>query len=88
MVYTSCFMSCQTTKDLGSYKIGKIKKFSNLQDDSLVSSVPAKMKILLILPKNSWKTEIKILGCAVFCMKSRVCLKYFVNDCGPLLSQS
>ena len=46
-------MSCQTTKDLGFYKIGKIKKFSNLQDDSLVSSVPAKMKILLILPKNS-----------------------------------
>ena len=46
-------MSCQTTKDLGSYKIGKIKKFSNLQDDSLVSSDPAKMKILLILPKNS-----------------------------------
>ena len=38
------------------------------ENHSLVPSLPAKIKVFLILSKNSWKTE-------------RISLKYFVNDC-------
>ena len=44
-------------------------------------SLPPKIKILLMLAKNSWKIEIKTSPISLFHMKTRVCLKYFVNDC-------
>ena len=44
-------------------------------------SLPVKMKILLKLVKNSWKTEYRLFHFALFHMKTRVSLKYFVTDC-------
>ena len=44
-------------------------------------SLPAKRKILLILAKSSWKQKLKSSRSALFCLKTRVSLKYFVNDC-------
>ena len=42
---------------LGNYEV--TEKFENVIEQQ-VPSLPAKMKILLILAKNSWKTEIKL----------------------------
>ena len=40
------------------------------------------MKVLLILAKNSGRTETKLITrSALFHMKTRVGLQYFVNDC-------
>ena len=44
-------------------------------------SLPAKIKILLILAKSCWKIEIKSFPLFHFYMITRLCLKYFVNDC-------
>ena len=44
-------------------------------------SRPAEMEVLLTLAKNFWKTEIKLSRSALFHMKTRVSVKYFVNDC-------
>ena len=44
-------------------------------------SSAAKMKILLTLAKNSCKREINFSRSALFQMKIRISLKYFVNDC-------
>ena len=41
-------------------------------------SLPAKLKILLVLAK---KKEINFSGSAQFDRKTRISLKYFVNDC-------
>ena len=34
-----------------------------------------------MLPKNSWKTEIKLFLQCVIYMETRVSLNFFVNDC-------
>ena len=44
-------------------------------------SVSAKMKILLILPKILEKQKINFSRSVLFCMKTRVSLKHFVNAC-------
>ena len=44
-------------------------------------SLPAKMKILLIIAKNLKKQTLNFSRSALFRMKTRVSLKYFVNDC-------
>ena len=62
-------------------KYHKILKTS--QNDSLVSSLPAKMKTLLILAKTLEKSKLNFSSSAIFHMKTRVSLKYFVNDCEP-----
>ena len=49
-------------------KLENIRKVSKPRDDSLVSSLPDKMKILSLLSKNFWKTEIK--------METRISGKY------------
>ena len=48
--------------DLRLRKLGNIRKLSKLTsyNDGLVPSLPAEMKLLLILAENSWKTEIKL----------------------------
>ena len=52
------------------------------QNDSLVHSLPAEMKILLMLAKKTLEKPKLNLSCsALFHMKSRVSLKYLVNDC-------
>ena len=43
------------------------------------SLVLSQMNILSVLGKFSWKTDINSFGSALFHMKSRLCLKYFVN---------
>ena len=46
--------------NLGSWEIRKYQEnFQTSQNDSLVPSSPAKIKILLKLTKNLWKTKIK-----------------------------
>ena len=62
-------------------KYHKILKTS--QNNSLVSSLPAKMKTLLILAKTLEKSKLNFSSSAIFHMKTRVSLKYFVNDCEP-----
>ena len=42
---------------------------------------PTKMKILSVLTKLAWKTQIELCRRALFHMKTRVCLKYFGNHC-------
>ena len=51
------------------------------QNDSLVSSLPAKMKILSILEKTSGKQKLNFARSALIHMKTRVSRKHFVNDC-------
>ena len=48
--------------------------------------LPSKLKILLILAKNSWKTKIKPFRSTLFHKKTRVSLRYLVNDCNLLSS--
>ena len=50
-------------------------------NDSLVSNLPAKMKVLSILAKSLEKQEVNFSRSTLFHMKTRVDLKYFVNDC-------
>ena len=45
-------------------------------------SAPAKMETLLIIAKGSQKQKQNFSCSALFQMKTRVSLKYFVNDCG------
>ena len=45
----------------------------------LVLSPPPKIKTLSVLEKVFWKTEIELRRSTLFHMKTRVCLKYFVN---------
>ena len=67
---------------LKSYKIRKNQvSLETSKNIRLVPSAPAKMQILLILAKNFWKAEIKHSRIALFCMKTRVSLKHFENDC-------
>ena len=44
----------------------------------------AKMKILLILAKTLEKQELNFSRSALFHMKTRVSLRYFMNDCSYL----
>ena len=67
-----------------SNKLVKISgKSQNLIEllPSVFFSPPPEMKILSLLIKISWKTKIELSCSALFYMKTRVCLKYFVKDC-------
>ena len=44
-------------------------------------SPPPKIKTLLILAKAGEEQKLKLSCISLFHMKTRVCLKYFVNDC-------
>ena len=46
------------------------------------------MQILLILAKTPEKKKLNFSCSALFCMKTRVSLKYFVNDCSALKTAS
>ena len=46
-----------------------------------MSSLPPKRKILSALAKDSLKIEIELFRSALFHMKTKVFLKYFVFDC-------
>ena len=48
---------------------------------STMPSLPAKVKILLILAKTLEKQKIKFSRSALFYIKTKASLKYFVNDC-------
>ena len=49
---------------------------------------PAKMKALLILAENLKKWKLNFFRFALFHMKTRVSLKYFVSYCGTLMNNS
>ena len=51
-----------------------------------MSSLPAEMKVLLILAKTLEKQKLKFYCSALFHMKTRVGLKYFVSDCSYQIS--
>ena len=59
----------------------RLKNLKTSLNDSLVSSLPTKMKILLILGKTLEKQELNFSRSALFYIKTRVHLKYFVDDC-------
>ena len=44
-------------------------------------SLPAKIKVWLILSKTLEKQKLNFCRSALFLMKARVSLKYFLNDC-------
>ena len=46
-----------------------------------MSSFPTKIKILLILAKTLEKEKLNFSRSALFHMKTRVSIRYFVNDC-------
>ena len=48
---------------------------------SLVASLPANMKILLILAKTLEKQKLNFSRTALFHIKTRASLRYFVNYC-------
>ena len=52
------------TYELGIYELPQElpNELGNIRSDSLVPSYLAKMKILLILGKNSWNVEIKLFS--------------------------
>ena len=63
-------------------KLRNIWKISKLKNYYLVLSPPPEMKILSVLVKISWKKQkLNISRNALFQIKTRVCLKYFANDC-------
>ena len=73
-------MPHELPNDLRSWEIRKYQgNLRTSENNSLVASLPAKMEILLILAKISRKIEIKFSRSALFHMKTRVSLKYFVN---------
>ena len=66
------------------YKFGIYQlpqEFLNDLNHSLVSSLLGKMKILLILAKTLEKQKLSFSCSALFHMKTKVSLKYFVNGC-------
>ena len=65
--------------DLRLKKLLNIKKVSKFRRNSLVPSLPAKMKILLILSKKTLgKQKLNFYRRALFHMKTRVSLRYFI----------
>ena len=52
---------------------------------NLVTSLPPKKKILLILAKDSLKIELNFSRSVLFHMETRVFLKYFVRGCSLVL---
>ena len=61
-------------------KLGKIRKVSKLHRAGPVPSPPAKIKTLLILAKTLDRQKLNFSPSALFHMKTRVSLNYFVND--------
>ena len=57
----------------------KSQKFIELWPST--QSPPQKMKILSILTKTPEKWKLNFFRSALFHMKTRICLKYFVYDC-------
>ena len=57
------------------------ESLENSWNTSLVPSLSAKMKVLLTLAKTSSKQKLKFSRIALFRIKTRVNVKYFVNDC-------
>ena len=77
-----CYRFVQRLKtwDLRKFEnINKIPKLSWIY--GLVLSPPPKIKNLSVLAKISRKTEIELCHSALFHLKTRVCLKFFVNHC-------
>ena len=75
----SCLTSCQTTQDLGFSEIRKYQESLKTSQNSLVPSPPC--QILLTLAKSLEKQVLNFSHGVLFHMKTRVSLKYFVNDC-------
>ena len=71
--------------ELSNYDLKKSKKnqesLKTSLNDSLVPSFPPRIKILLILAKTIEKPKLNFSRWALFHMKTRVSLKYFVNYC-------
>ena len=66
MAYTNFCTSCRTTYNLGSQEIRKYQEnLKNSQNNSPVPSLPAKMKILLILAKRYILYEAIVMSCSV-----------------------
>ena len=69
------------------FVVGGPKNFKCLADiffwERLSKYCPSReVKVLSVLIKSSWKTEIELFPLwALFYMETRICLKYFVNDC-------
>ena len=72
MVYLSSITGYRTTKDLRPEEISKY---------SLVPSLTAKTTIYSILAKTVEKKKLNFSRSALFHVKTRVCLKYYVNGC-------
>ena len=78
----NCFTSSRTTYDLGSQEIRKfLKSFETSQYDSLVPSLTAKMKILIMLANYFQKQQLNFTCGTLFHMKTSVSLSYFMTGC-------
>ena len=82
LLYTSWLTSSQIFWDLGSNKFRKYHKvLKTSKNYGLVLILPPKLKILLVLIKISRKKILKFYCNVLFHMKTKVCLKYLLNDC-------
>ena len=61
-------------------KLGKIRKISKLNRIITQRRSPPQTQNPFILAENCWQVEIKPCRIALFHMKTRVCLIYFVDD--------
>ena len=77
MVHTSWFMSCRTTSDWGN-----IRKILNFHRN--IAYCPAflpKWKFRQYYQNTAEKTKLNFSRSALLHIKTRVCLKHFVNGC-------
>ena len=80
MIIFIIFCDFFMVKDLR--KLGNISKISKLQGTIAECSVLfAKLTFFSVQVKSPEKQKSNFSGSALFHMKNRVCLKYFVNDC-------
>ena len=81
------YTSCRTTEDLVSYEIRKVQKnVKTSWNYNLVPSLPPlRFFFLSMLAKDSLKIEIELSRSALFHMKTRIFLKYFVRACSYVL---
>ena len=82
-------VSSRVAERLKIYEIRKCQESVKVSWNSiLVPSLPVKMKILLIIAKNSWKTKNNFSHNALFHTKTRVSLRQLVNDCRSRFSST
>ena len=83
VAYASCLKSCELSNDLGLRILGnsEISEKSQNLIELFPSAYSSTRNKNLHWQKSPEKQNLNVSRSAPFYMKTRVCLKYFVNDC-------